>query len=195
MKRLKVLSQHGPSATSVRGMSELEARGYHHVFDEPDSDYVVLTWPRTLPLREGDRGWRDLETIQRRLPELAEIPTVLLWAPEDEVFQIETANRLKELLSHAEGPILFDRAPLPAGRSWSGPGPRRRRIPESHGGEQAVKVITPADEELSYLRADPLLWEKELDVRPDVAEAIERATGMRAGPSLLALIPRSPVQP
>jgi hypothetical protein len=58
-----------------------------------------------------------------------------------------------------------------------------------------VKVITPADEELSYLRADPLLWEKELDVRPDVAEAIERATGMRAGPSLLALIPRSPVQP
>jgi pimeloyl-ACP methyl ester carboxylesterase len=116
MKRLKVLSQHGPSATSVRGMSELEARGYHHVFDEPDSDYVVLTWPRTLPLREGDRGWRDLETIQRRLPELAEIPTVLLWAPEDEVFQIETANRLKELLSHAEGPILFDRAPLPAGR-------------------------------------------------------------------------------
>jgi pimeloyl-ACP methyl ester carboxylesterase len=110
MKRIKVLSQHGPSATSVRGMSELEARGYHHVFDEPDSDHVVLTWPRTIPLREGDRGWRDLENIQRRLPELAEIPTVLLWAPEDEVFPIETANRLKELLPHAEGPILFDRA-------------------------------------------------------------------------------------
>jgi pimeloyl-ACP methyl ester carboxylesterase len=108
MKRIKVLSQHGPSATSVRGMSELEARGYHHVFDEPDSDHVVLTWPRTIPLREGDRGWRDLEYIQRRLPELAAIPTVLLWAPEDEVFPIETANRLKALLPHAEGPILFD---------------------------------------------------------------------------------------
>jgi pimeloyl-ACP methyl ester carboxylesterase len=89
-------------------MSELEARGYHHVFDEPDSDHVVLTWPRTIPLREGDRGWRDLEYIQRRLPELAAIPTVLLWAPEDEVFPIETAHRLKELLPHAEGPILFD---------------------------------------------------------------------------------------
>jgi haloalkane dehalogenase len=44
-----------------------------------------------------------------------------------------------------------------------------------------VKFITPAAEELSYQRADPLLWEQELDVRPDVAEAIERATGVRAG--------------
>ncbi|MEA2624006.1 MAG: haloalkane dehalogenase [Candidatus Binatota bacterium] len=38
----------------------------------------------------------------------------------------------------------------------------------------------PADE-LSLLRADPLLWEQELDVRPEVAEAIEKATGKRAG--------------
>jgi len=44
-----------------------------------------------------------------------------------------------------------------------------------------VKFVTPAGEELSYLRADPLLWEQELDARPDVAEAIERATGLRAG--------------
>ena len=32
-----------------------------------------------------------------------------------------------------------------------------------------MNFITPTDEELSYLRADPLLWEQELDVRPDVA--------------------------
>ena len=44
-----------------------------------------------------------------------------------------------------------------------------------------MNFITPTAEELSYLRADPLLWEQELDVRPDVAEAIERATGIRAG--------------
>lgn len=44
-----------------------------------------------------------------------------------------------------------------------------------------MKFITPNKEELSCLRADPLLWEQELDVRPDVAEAIERATGIRAG--------------
>jgi len=44
-----------------------------------------------------------------------------------------------------------------------------------------MNLITPTDEELSYLRADPLLVEQELDVRPAVAEALERATGIRAG--------------
>ncbi|MFN0120416.1 MAG: haloalkane dehalogenase [Blastocatellia bacterium] len=44
-----------------------------------------------------------------------------------------------------------------------------------------MNFITPAEEELSYLRADPLLQEQELDVRPDVAMAIERAVGLRAG--------------
>ena len=44
-----------------------------------------------------------------------------------------------------------------------------------------MKFITPPNEELSYLRADPLLWEQELDVRPDLAKAIEKAAGIRAG--------------
>src|SRR5580658_4482322 len=110
MKRHKVLSQNGPSATTVRGMTAEEARGYHHVFDEPDSEHVVLTWPRTIPVREGDRGWADMKMIERRLPELADTPVLLLWAPEDEVFPLATAQRMKELLPHAEGPVLFDRA-------------------------------------------------------------------------------------
>jgi haloalkane dehalogenase len=42
-------------------------------------------------------------------------------------------------------------------------------------------ILRPQEEELAGLRADPLLWEQELDVRPDVAEAIERAAGIRAG--------------
>jgi len=110
MRRHKVLSHHGPSATTVRGMSVDEARGYHHVFDEGGSDHVVLTWPRTIPMKEGDRGWADMQAIQRRLPELAKTPVLLLWAPGDEVFPIEFGQRLKELLPHAEGPIPFDRA-------------------------------------------------------------------------------------
>ena len=44
-----------------------------------------------------------------------------------------------------------------------------------------MKLIAPDPEELTCLRADPLLWEQELDVRPDVSEAIERAAGIRAG--------------
>lgn len=110
MKRHKVLSHHGPSATTVRGMTPKEARGYHHVFDAPDSEGVVLTWPRTIPVREGDRGWADMQMIERRLPELAKVPTLLLWAPEDEVFPLAFGERLKELLPHAQGPITFDKA-------------------------------------------------------------------------------------
>lgn len=44
-----------------------------------------------------------------------------------------------------------------------------------------MKFITPVAEELSHLRADPLLWEQELDARPEVAESIERALGFRSG--------------
>jgi pimeloyl-ACP methyl ester carboxylesterase len=110
MRRHKVLSQHGPTATTVRGMTPDEGRAYHHVFDEHGSDHVVLTWPRTIPMREGDRGFADMQAIERRLPELSKTPTLLLWAPGDEVFPIEFGNRLKELLPHAEGPIAFDRA-------------------------------------------------------------------------------------
>ena len=110
MKRHKVLSHHGPSATTTRGMTDEEARAYHHVFDEADSDHVVLTWPRTIPTREGDRGWADMRMIEQRLPELARTPVLLLWAPDDNVFPIEFAHRLKELLPHAEDPIQFDRA-------------------------------------------------------------------------------------
>ncbi len=110
LKRLKVLSHRGPTATTQRGMSETEARGYHHVYDERESETVTLTWPRTIPLAEGDRGWADMASIQSRLGQLAEIPIQLMWAPGDQVFPIEYCGRLRELLPHAEEPILFDKA-------------------------------------------------------------------------------------
>jgi len=44
-----------------------------------------------------------------------------------------------------------------------------------------MNFITPSPEELSYLRPDPLLWEQELDVRPEVAEAVEWALRIRSG--------------
>jgi hypothetical protein len=44
-----------------------------------------------------------------------------------------------------------------------------------------MNFVVPGDDELRKLRADPLLCEQELDVRPEVAESIERAVGKRAG--------------
>jgi len=109
-KRIKIISQNGPTATSMRGISQLEGLAYHHVFEEPESDSVTLTWPRTIPLHEGDRGWQDMKHIEDRLPELASYPAAILWGVDDMVFNIEYAYRLKELLPHAEGPIQFDHA-------------------------------------------------------------------------------------
>ena len=44
-----------------------------------------------------------------------------------------------------------------------------------------MNFVTPSPADLEALRADPLLWEQELDVRPEVAESLERAVGKRAG--------------
>jgi hypothetical protein len=44
-----------------------------------------------------------------------------------------------------------------------------------------MKFVTPSAAELAKLRADPLIFEQELDVRPQVAESLERAVGFRAG--------------
>lgn len=44
-----------------------------------------------------------------------------------------------------------------------------------------MNFIIPSADELSHLRADPLLWEQELDSRVDVATDIEKSVGFRAG--------------
>jgi len=44
-----------------------------------------------------------------------------------------------------------------------------------------MNFATPTDAELSALRADAIIFEQELDVRPEVATSLERALGFRAG--------------
>jgi pimeloyl-ACP methyl ester carboxylesterase len=102
-----MLSHRGLTLVSARGLAEDEVRAYQHVYDEPNSETLTLTWPRTIPLQEGDRGWDDMKRIENRLDELADIPVQLIWAPEDPVFGIDYAKRLKQLIPHARGPILF----------------------------------------------------------------------------------------
>ena len=70
----------------------------------------LTSWAAFAGARSHTIVMGDMATIQRRLPELHDVPTLLVWAPEDNVFPIEYANRLKELLPRAEGPLLFDRA-------------------------------------------------------------------------------------
>jgi pimeloyl-ACP methyl ester carboxylesterase len=131
LKRLKILSHGGPSRTTTRGMSEAEARGYHHVYDERESETVTLTWPRSIPLSEGDRGWADMAMIQSRLGELANVPIQLIWAPGDQVFPIEYCDRLRALLPHAEGPTTYE--------------PARHFLQDDRGPEIAADVVAFLD--------------------------------------------------
>lgn len=44
-----------------------------------------------------------------------------------------------------------------------------------------MNFIEPDEQEIAAVRADPLLFEQELDARPEIAQALERAVGKRAG--------------
>jgi hypothetical protein len=44
-----------------------------------------------------------------------------------------------------------------------------------------MNFVTPTEAELAALRADPIIFEQELDGRPEVAASLERALGFRAG--------------
>ena len=44
-----------------------------------------------------------------------------------------------------------------------------------------MNFVTPTAEDLAALRPDPLIFEQELDCRPEVAASLERALGFRAG--------------
>ncbi|MCK9273975.1 MAG: haloalkane dehalogenase [Syntrophales bacterium] len=44
-----------------------------------------------------------------------------------------------------------------------------------------MNFIVPESEELRYLRPDPVLWEQELDFKPEIAKALESTIGKRSG--------------
>jgi haloalkane dehalogenase len=107
LKRFKIMSHWGLTSATARGLSDDEARGYNHVYDERYSETVTLTWPRTIPLTPGDRGWADMKRIEEQLPKLADTPVQLMWAPGDAVFPIAYRDKIKELIPHAEIGKLF----------------------------------------------------------------------------------------
>ena len=44
-----------------------------------------------------------------------------------------------------------------------------------------ISFVQPSNDALAHLRADPLVFEQELDVGPEVARSLERELGFRAG--------------
>ena len=74
----------------------------------PDTETRLLTWvwPRWIPLDEDARALARFTWLETEL-EKSQLPALIVWGREDEVFDAGTfAERFKRLLPHADGPHL-----------------------------------------------------------------------------------------
>ena len=79
---------------------------YEAVLPDQAARLLTWTWPRWIPLDDEARGRDRFAWLERRLAK-TELPTMIVWGREDEVFDADTfAARFKELIPHAEGPHL-----------------------------------------------------------------------------------------
>ena len=74
----------------------------------PDAETRLLTWacPRWIPLDQTALALARFTWLEQELAK-SQLPTLIIWGREDEVFDAATfAARFKRLLPHAEGPHL-----------------------------------------------------------------------------------------
>jgi pimeloyl-ACP methyl ester carboxylesterase len=82
------------------------SQAYEAVLPDPASRLLTWVWPRWIPLDEGARAFERFEWLERQLSR-SELPTLIIWGREDEVFDAATfSNRFRKMLPHAEGPHL-----------------------------------------------------------------------------------------
>lgn len=79
---------------------------YQAVLPDPATRLLTWAWPRWIPLDRGARGFNRFEWLEEQLSR-SELPTLIIWGREDDVFDAETfSGRFRKLLPHAEGPFL-----------------------------------------------------------------------------------------
>ncbi len=54
-------------------------------YPTPESRLALLCWSRDIPTQERDPAFADMEQIESALPDLADIPTLLIWGMRDRV--------------------------------------------------------------------------------------------------------------
>lgn len=79
---------------------------YEAVLPDPASRLLTWVWPRWIPLDENARAAERFQWLEQELSR-SKLPTLIVWGREDEVFDAATfSNRFKQMLPHAEGPLL-----------------------------------------------------------------------------------------
>jgi pimeloyl-ACP methyl ester carboxylesterase len=63
-------------------------------------------WPRWIPLDENARAYERFQWLEQRLSQ-SKLPALIIWGREDDVFDAMTfSSRFKQMMPHAEGPLL-----------------------------------------------------------------------------------------
>ncbi|HEY3845723.1 MAG TPA: hypothetical protein VGL95_01260, partial [Acetobacteraceae bacterium] len=79
---------------------------YEAVLPDPASRLLTWVWPRWIPLDDTARALRRFTWLEQEL-RACKLPALLVWGREDDVFNPEIfPPRFKQLLPHAEGPVL-----------------------------------------------------------------------------------------
>lgn len=79
---------------------------YEAALPDTGSRLLTWTWPRWIPLDDNARATERFAWLENQLSQ-CKWPALIVWGREDDVFDHATfAARFKQLLPHAEGPLL-----------------------------------------------------------------------------------------
>ena len=108
MGRHNVLASRGVYLSVVnRERFRLEAQAvYEAVLLDSGARLLTWAWPRWIPLDNSARARTRFVWLEAALAK-SQLPALIIWGREDEVFDAETfASQFKRLLPHAEGPHM-----------------------------------------------------------------------------------------
>lgn len=124
-RRLRIIRNLGAFATPAVLYGNLFARGAIHMapyrrlpdavkrgllapYNCPQNRLATLRFVQDIPLADGDPGFDIVRDVERRLGELAHLPTIILWGRHDFVFDVDYFNEWRRRLPHAEHHLFDD---------------------------------------------------------------------------------------
>ncbi len=93
------------SVVDRAGFRHRAGRAYADAMPDRASRLPTVLFPRLIPLDEGSRAHEFFTWLQAQLLSL-QMPALVLWGREDDVFPPSYADRFVQTLPHAQGPVL-----------------------------------------------------------------------------------------
>lgn len=93
------------SVVDRAGFRERAGRAYADAMPDPASRLPTVLFPRLIPLDDASPAHAFFAWLEAQLPSL-QMPALVLWGREDEVFPPSYAERFLQALPHAQGPVL-----------------------------------------------------------------------------------------